>query len=273
MRVFEKNAVLIVFACAIVLVSTGAMTLAAEDKKPDDISKGTTIAKDSRMNEEYVTWLLEIITGYDPELAKQLKDLKKTNPDKFHDEFYKANKKYMPSNKDKVSLKKLGGVFKGLMKKQIVWLEKNYPEEAAKLKKIQKDNPRIYPEQIILSRRKYGNIMGTQKENPELAELMKEELLLKEKRRELVGKVKTAKGKEADKFVKELKRVVSARFDLIIKKKQLQYAALERDIELLKKRIAIQKIETQGLIDSKEKTTKRRVQELLSDEEKNKWNK
>ena len=162
---------------------------------------------------------------------------------------------------------------KAAIAEYVEWLQENYPQEAAKLKKVQANNPDIYIRHALMSRSKYGKIMEMQKKNPALAEIMKEDLHLNKRRFELVGKIKKAKGKDAEKLKKELEKVVSARFDLLVKKKQLQYESLERRIELLKKQIARQKIEVQKLKDNKPQATKERMEELLSNKEKVKWNK
>ena len=153
----------------------------------------------------------------------------------------------------------------------IVWLKKNYPDEAAKLEKLQKSKPELLNRHIMMSKRRYGRIMEMQKKNPKLAKVMKEDLKLGRKRRELLRKIKKAKGGDRDKLVDELEDIVSARFDIIVKKKQLQYEALAKKIQQLNKQIDKQKAEADKLIDKKDQAISDRMKALLSEEQKIKW--
>ena len=266
MGILGNKSVLTVFVCAIILVSIGEVSFAAEKKKPDDIWISDTSHKGSHISKERINELLKRIKSDNPELAKKLEELRKSQSDKFHGEFFKAARKYLLSDQDKER-------FKASIGEYVEWLKENYPEEDAKLAKIQENSPDIYTRHVMMSKRRYGKIMDTQKKNPALAEIMKEDLHLNRRRYELVGKINKAKGKEAEKLKKELEEVVSARFDLVVRKKQLQYESLEKKIESIKRQIAKQKIAVQKLKDNKIQATKERIEDLLSDKEKVKWDK
>jgi hypothetical protein len=153
------------------------------------------------------------------------------------------------------------------------WLEENYPEESERLAKVREEDPELYMRQIGLSLKKYGRIAEAAKENPELAEILKHDLELKEQRNKLLRKIKTANDDEREKLVKELQDVVSARFDLIVKRKQIRYEQLLEKLEKLREEVEQNEVEVDKWKDTKfkNKNIKVRIEELLSRTEKFDW--
>jgi DNA repair exonuclease SbcCD ATPase subunit len=156
----------------------------------------------------------------------------------------------------------------------IEWLEKNFPEEAKKLARLREKDPEDlepYIQQVMESRDKYGEIMEAQERNPELAEVLKEELELKKDRTELLEKIQTARGKQRKDLIEKLEDVVNSRFDLIVRKKQLRYEYLIRRLERLQKEIKQRKTEVEKLKNKKARFIKERLEELTSKAEKIDW--
>ena len=286
MRAFGKKCfVPTLLVCAALAAMMSPASWAAEKKTQDDIWADEAGSMDRRAHEERMAQLLKHIEEKEPEVAKKLAELKKKDPAKYRGEFYKAARKYIttsdqakPGGSGRKESDSRDGYRERMKEREkksieeyVAWLKDNYPDDAAKLAELQKSKPDMYSRYVVMSKRKYGKIMETQKKNPELAKVMQEDIKLSKKRRELLSKIKTAKGKNRNKLTEELQDVVSARFDIVIKKKQLQYEALAKKIEQLHKQIQRQKAETEKLIDKKNKAISDRMKDLLAEDEKIKW--
>ncbi|MFH1613930.1 MAG: hypothetical protein ABIG61_02445 [Planctomycetota bacterium] len=154
----------------------------------------------------------------------------------------------------------------------LMWLKENEPEKAAELEQLKKDNPEMYERRLRLMQRQYRRIMQASKDNPELATVLKEDLQLKRQRNELVKQIRgTEDQAEAEKLKAELKTVIGKRFDLIIKKKQLQYEDLQSKLEKLKKEVEQRKGELEKMKGDKETQIKERFEKLISATEKIDW--
>ena len=69
--------------------------------------------------------------------------------------------------------------------------------------------------------------MEAEKKNPVLAKILKENLELKWQRRKLLKKIRDADNKNQKKeLIAQLEEVVSKRFDLIVKRKHIEYYRL-----------------------------------------------
>ena len=156
----------------------------------------------------------------------------------------------------------------------IEWLKKNFPEEAKKLTRLHEkdpEDPEAYIQKVMASRDKFEEIMEAQERNPELAEVLKEELELKRDRAKLLEKIREAKGKQRKKLVQKLEEVVNTRFDLIVRKKQLRYEHLLRRLERLQKEVKQREAEVENLKSKKAQIIQERLEELTSKAEKIDW--
>ena len=153
----------------------------------------------------------------------------------------------------------------------IEWLKANYPEKAKKLVQLREKNPEAYMKQVMASRERYGEIMEAQERNPELAEVLKEELKLKNNRGRLLKKIRTAKGKERKKLMEQLEEVVNRRFDLIVRKKQLRYVHLLEKLKKLQTEVQRREAEVEKLKQKKKQAIQERLEELIGKAEKINW--
>ena len=153
----------------------------------------------------------------------------------------------------------------------IKWLEKNYPDEAQTLQDLQEKDPEQYFRSAFASRRKYGRIMEAEKRNPELAEVLKEDLEIQSLRIGLLKEVNQVNGKKREEIVKELESLVSRRFDLIVRKKPLQYQDLQKRLEKMQTELKQRQLEVKKLQETKEKAIEDRVKDLIDQGEKVKW--
>ena len=154
----------------------------------------------------------------------------------------------------------------------IKWLEKNYPQQAEELNKLKDDKPGLYQKKLDVGMRRYGRIMEASKSDPALAEVIKQDLELKDKRNKLLKELKaTTDEKEKDKLTAELKDIVSNRFELVVKKKQLRYEELQRKLETMKKEVSQGEAELTKLKAGKAEHIEQRMKKLISGAEQIDW--
>ncbi len=154
------------------------------------------------------------------------------------------------------------------------WLEDNYPGEFEMLERLEDEAPEAYKRRLRYSRIKYGPIMAAEQQNPELAELLKEDLELKEVRDKLLEHLDDADKddeKHIENIMEELEEVVSQRFEIIIRKKQFQYEAMRQRLERLEKQLSERQAEVDKLRDKKQAAVKQRMSELLGKSEQINW--
>jgi hypothetical protein len=98
-------------------------------------------------------------------------------------------------------------------------------------------------------------------------------LALRQQQDKLLGAIETAGDKEKEELVKDLKEVINNRFDVIVKRKQIQYEELINKLEKLKERAKQSEAELDKWKNPKlkDENVKARLEELLSKSEKFKW--
>ncbi len=228
----------------------------------------------------------------DPKRADELERLRKDNPEAFRGEMQRMREEFgqqmqerMREHRMQMPSERRGMPNEGppeMIRERIhdkheeylQWLDQNYPQEAAELVKVKDENPQAYMRRLGLSLRKYGRMFEASKEHPELLPVMKEDLVLKEKRDELLRKIKgTAEEAQKQVIVKELEQVVSQRFDLIVKRKQIGYQDLEKKLEELRKEVELKKAEVEKWKspEFKQQSVKEHLNELVSHTEKFEW--
>jgi len=205
----------------------------------------------------------------DPAKAKELAKLHKEDPEKFKIEL----RKYAPEEYGKIIRERMETWRHRRQTEFIEWLEKNYLQQAKELATL-KGQPDLYWKKFDLVRGKYWRIFEEEKRNPELAEVLKEDLELKERRDELLIRIKAAKTEsQKKKLAAQLEEIVSQRYDLIVRKKEIAYERLLKWLEELKNRIK----ESRGEIakskdeEAKAENVKRRMRELTEGIPKFNW--
>lgn len=246
------------------------------------------------MNPESTTRLLNIIAEANPELGKELRQLQKDDPDKFRQQLREAARKHFTELRKRDSEQKTDGkppegerprgpggggrrersrdFFRRRLDNFLTgWFKENYPEKAAELIKLKEDDPESHYRRVASIMRRYGPIMEAERTNPELAEVMKEDIELQKLRNDILKKLKSADDKEAKKLKAELAEVLYQRFDVGLRKKQLKYEQLLKKLEKLKKEIAQQQEELKKLSERKDQAIDERIKELLGKKEKMNW--
>lgn len=153
----------------------------------------------------------------------------------------------------------------------LTWLEKNYPKKAELIKKEGDEHPDKFIEKLTEAMKTYGPILKAEKNNPELAEVLRKDLELQSQRDELLTKLRTAKEDQRQPLLDELNKVVAARFDVIIQKKQIEYDRIRKRLDWLNKKLERHGEELQKLKDEKDQSVKKRTEELIKGEVKMDW--
>lgn len=151
------------------------------------------------------------------------------------------------------------------------WLEKNYPEKAEELKKIGNNQPDKFVQKIGQAMKVYGPVQKADKNNPELAKVLRKDIELQARRNHLLHQLHSAKEDQRPEFLKELKEVVAARFDVIIQKKQIEYDHIRKRLDLLNKKLEQHGNELQKLKDEKDQSVDQRMKELIDGKVKMNW--
>jgi hypothetical protein len=212
------------------------------------------------LTDETIEQIMKDLSKSEPAKAAELSKLREKDPEKFKEEIGKVHF-------DKVIRERMESRRRQMQAEYTEWLEKSYPEEAKKLAESKEKDPNVYIQKFRISMEKYGKIWEASRENPELGEVLKEDLELKEKAEQLVRKIKSA-GKEDEKkeLTAQLEQTTGRQFDLLVKRKEIAYAQLLKRLEELKKHLEENKAEVTKWKEAKfkEENVKKRVQELIS---------
>ena len=219
--------------------------------------------------------MLDKIAETDPNAAAQMQKLCDENPEKFREKMHKRFAKKSREKRDASGRPRRDSRHSFMKERQaeyIGWLTTNYPEKAKGLAELKEKEPKLYMRNLMLGCRKYGRILEAERENPALAKVLKEDLTLKENRDAVLEKIKAATDDgERKKLTTELETIVSERFDLIVKRKQIAYETMSKRLEELKQLVR----ESEDKIDSwkklKSEKVKERIEGLTSETENFSW--
>jgi hypothetical protein len=273
-----------------VVLLTAPVPCGAAEKDRENIwsdEKPKPVAKQRQLTKETIKRIMSRLAETNPEKAEELEQLRKKDPEKFRLELRKVmrgqfSKRIRERGKERAGRQHHGGrpgsggmpgsaYWRG-GELLVEWLEKNYPEEAEKLAGLKEKKPKLHTRQMALALKKYRRIFEAEKENPELAKVLKEDLELKEKRNKLLRRIRASTNDaEKKRLTKELEEVVSSRFDLIVKRKQIEYEQLSKKLEKLKEQVKRSEAEVEKWENVKDKEVKQRLEELISRAEKFNW--
>jgi hypothetical protein len=246
------------------------------------------------MEPHFVDRFMNRIEERNPELAEDLSILRREDPEAFHERVRELAKRSRIKGRDRMGRKKMNpnhrrhGKGDNLMPGRrntepgrgwLVrrwdefkdWFQDNYPSHAEELEQMQQEDPEAALRELKLVYRKYRPIMRAEEENPELAEILKDDLELKNHRNELLTEIRLAQGREKEQLTEQLQEIVSERFDLIVRKKELQYQDLRERLEDLKAELAKREAEVEKMESKKGQAVKQRIEELIGKTESINW--
>jgi hypothetical protein len=184
------------------------------------------------LSESEIDQLLQQVQQRDPNAATGLRNLRTTNPMLFNmelrrtPEFGKLVDRRLALQRGRVPSEFLD------------WLGKYVPNDANDLSNLRHSSPDLYFERYNQEYRKYGRIFDQSKtsSDPNLANILIYDLNLEETQTRLLMQIRnTPNEQERNRLTGLLRGVLSDRYDVIIKRKQLQYE------QLLKKLVDLQK--------------------------------
>ncbi len=214
--------------------------------------------------EEEIDRIMKVLKETNPEMAKELARLREKDPNQFSIELRRHGREEF----GKIIRERIDQWRERRRAEFLESLEKFDPKEARELAKLKDTNPDLYAEKYELALKKYGRIIEEGRRNPELVEVLIEDLKLKKRRDELVKNIKAAQGeREKKKLIAELEEVVAGRFDLIVRRKQIAYERLLRWLDELQKRLRESRSEISRWRDDKFKNenVKKRTQDLIGE--------
>jgi hypothetical protein len=274
------------YAIFLILVMAAVMTVSAlpcwaqgtgEEKKDEnkediwtDEGPGRRGPRRIELKDDEIERIMKKIKETDPGKVKELEKLRKEDPEKFQAELRRHGREEY----DKIIRERINKWRERRREEFIAWLGKNYPKEAAELAKL-KDKPELWWKKYEFLRNKYGQIYDAERRNPELAEVLKEDLRLRERRDYLLRRIKTEKNEKKKKeIVAKLEEVIGDRYDLNIRQREIAYARLLKRIEDLKKQIRESRDEIAKYRQEKvrKENIKKRLKDLLEEIKKFKWN-
>jgi len=290
--------ILVLVIAAVVLLAVTVACEAVEkkeksfwsDKAPNRGHKGF------ELTDEAIERIMGHLAETEPEKAEELAKLRVKDLEKFKDELRNVMRRRFREKRGQEiegrfgrglhsgsgdtgrGRREGGGRERGMLGRKhgehLEWMKKNYPERAKKLAELREAKPELFERRLGLSLKKYGRIAEAAKENPELAKVLKESLELKQRRDKLLAKIKTAANDdEKEELIEQLKEVVSSRFDLIVRRKQIEYESLLKKLEWLKKQVEKSEVQVDKWKDVKfkNKNVKTRIKELIGGTEKFRW--
>ena len=240
------------------------------------------------LDESYIAELLEKVKQNDPNEAQRLEKLRQENPRLFQVEMRKLTFQQHQGSMEGMGPDRAGrraarmgepeDESMGLRGKErtrdrlqnmeeelTTWLVKNEPGEANELAALKGKDPRAYMRRLSVDMKKYREIIEAEQTNPALAELLKKDLVLKQKRNELLEKYKGATDeKQKTELMAQLKEVTSERFDVVLQKKQLKYEELKKKLEELQKNVTKSQAELENYKKNKDELIKKHLDELIN---------
>jgi hypothetical protein len=186
------------------------------------------------LTDEEIDRVMKGLKERDPKAAKELAKLRKEDPDQFKAQLGRVAREEL----GKIMRERFEAWRQKRQAEFLEWLGKNYRREATGLANLKGKDPGVYSKKLDLIEEKYRAIFEASSRNPELAEVLKEDLELKETRDELLGKLKAASDEKIKKEIAaQLEEVIARRFDLIVRRKEIAYERLLRRLEELRKQI------------------------------------
>jgi len=210
--------------------------------------------------EEEIDRIMKSLKESDPAKAKELAKLREKDPDKFKTELRRHGREQF----GKIIRERLEAGRLQRRTEFLEWLEKNFSKEAQGLANLKEKEPDLYLKKYEWAWRKYGRIFEEARRNPELAEVLVEDLKLQERRDELVRKIEASSSdKEKKQLAAQLEEVVASRFDLIVRRKQIAYEQLLKWLESLQRRLKVSRDELNKWTDDEFKA--QNVDERIKD--------
>ena len=222
------------------------------------------------LSEEEINRIMEGFKKRNPQKAKELEELRKKDPEKFRNELERhAREEFGEIVRERINK------WREQRKADFLqWFEENEPDRAQELDGFKQRSPDHYWRKYEFIWRKYRHIYEENRRNPELASVLLEDVKLKDRRDELIQKIKTTKSRrEREKLTAKLEEVIGLRYDVILRRKQMVFERLLKRLDDLRNQIRKSRVDIHKYQDpqTKEANIKQRTRELLEAKEKFGW--
>jgi len=222
------------------------------------------------LSDDTVEHAMKDLQKRDPAAAKRLAELRKKEPDQFKVELREVARPEI----DRIFREYYDTRRQRRNAEFVEWLKANYPKDHETLTNLKDTDPSLYTRSFEGLMDQYGTIFEAEKSNPELGAVLKEDYDLKKRRDELCRQFHCEKSDAKRQAIGlELQEVVSRRFDLIVRQKEIAYEQLLRKLEELQTQIN----ESRGEIikykdrDLKQENVRQRMRVLTQDKSRFKW--
>jgi len=237
------------------------------------------------IDENRINKILEELKQTDPNEAQRLENLHQENPGLFQVEMMKIAFRQHRMSREGLEPNRIhrgAGMAEGepqglrgrergrerLLEREtefLSWLSKNEPNDAKELTALKEKDPLAYVKRLSIEMKKYRQVVDAEQTNPALAELLKKDLGLKEKRNELLEKLKgTTDEKQKEELTAQLKEVIGERFDVIVQKQQLKYDELKKKLEELQQDVNKSQADLENYKNNKEELIKKHLDNLIN---------
>ncbi len=242
----------------------------AENIWEDDARRGRHPRWSWWWSDDSVERILKGIRSRDPEKADELIKLRKKDQEAFRVELGRHGRPEI----EQISREWFEARRRQRLEDFVKWLKSNYPDEEKSLSTIKEKDPQLYAKNSEHLLEKYGRIFDAEMSNPELGAVLKEDLSLKNRRDELVRKIRHEKSEAKKQALGvELQDVVARRYDLIVRRKEIAYEQLQKKLEEMQKEIRKSKEDIVRWQDPKlrRENVRRRIETLTEDKKGFSW--
>jgi hypothetical protein len=191
--------------------------------------RGTFMLSDAEIEQ-----IIQTVQRRDPNLAKELRDIRSTNPRLFDSELRRT-----PEFGNFVD-SRLSQSRGRIPTEFLDWLGKYLPNDANDLRSLRQKDIDLYIGKYNNTYQKYRNIFEQTRMNsdPNLAVILIDDLEMGYKQNDLQRQIQDPRNEQKKaELITELTEVLSDRYDIIIKRKQLQYDQLLKNLNDLQKQI------------------------------------
>ena len=158
------------------------------------------------LSEEEIDRIMRYVRQADPEKAKELETLRKTDREGFQAELRAHGREEFA----KIVRERIENWRRRRQDNFIKWLEQDFKNEAKELAGIKDKDPGLYNEKFDLAWNKYRTMYEAGRANPDLAKVLKEDFELRKRQADLVRKINDEKDDERRKQLgKELYDLVA----------------------------------------------------------------
>jgi hypothetical protein len=205
-----------------------------------------------------------------PAKAKELNELRQKDPERFKAELREQGRPEI----DQIASERLEARRQERNTKFLEWLKNNYPAEEQALSKLKEASPQLYVTGFERVMNQYRYIFDAAGSNPELGNVLKEDLDLKRRAMELCKQIRGEKSDAKKQALgAELQEVIARRYDLIVRRKEIAYEQLQKKLDELQRQVRESKDEITKWRDEKvrQENVKQRVKTLTDEKNRFKW--